>query len=39
MGGKVNPGMENVYELYSQTKPENTINTHMKKKLHGLYHL
>ena len=33
MGGKVNPGMENVYELYSQIKPENTINTHDEEKI------
>ena len=37
MGGKVNPGMENVYELYKQIKPKNTINTHdEKKKAKGL---
>ncbi len=37
MGGKVNPGMENVYKLYKQIKPNNTINTHdEKKKSRGL---
>lgn len=37
MGGKVNPGMENVYELYNQIKPLNTINTHdEEKKAKGL---
>ena len=37
MGGKVNPGMENVYELYNQIKPVNTINTHdEEKKAKGL---
>ena len=37
MGGKVNPGMENVYELYKQIKPKNTINTHdEEKKAKGL---
>jgi len=37
MGGKVNPGMENVHELYNQINPENTINTHdEEKKAKGL---
>ena len=37
MGGKVNPGMENVYELYRQIEPMNTINTHdEEKKAKGL---
>ena len=37
MGGKVNPGMDNVYELFNQIKPKNTINTHdEEKKTKGL---
>ena len=37
MGGKVNPGMDNVHELFNQIKPKNTINTHdEKKKTKGL---
>ena len=37
MGGDVNPGMENVYELYKQLSPKKTINTHdEKKKAKGL---
>jgi len=37
MGGKVNPGMDNVFELFSQIKPNNTINTHdEEKKTKGL---
>lgn len=37
MGGKVNPGMDNVFELFSQIKPKNTINTHdEEKKTKGL---
>ena len=37
MGGKVNPGMDNVYKLYNQIKPKHTINTHdEKKKAKGL---
>ena len=37
MGGKVNPGMENVYELYRQIEPMNTIKTHdEEKKAKGL---
>ena len=37
MGGDVNPGMENVYELYKQLSPKKTINTHdEEKKAKGL---
>jgi hypothetical protein len=37
MGGDVNPGMDNVYELYNQLSPRNTINTHdEEKKAKGL---
>ena len=37
MGGKVNPGMDNVFELFNQIKPKNTINTHdEEKKTKGL---
>ena len=37
MGGDVNPGMDNVYELYDQLSPRNTINTHdEEKKAKGL---
>ena len=33
----VNPGMDNVYELYNQLSPRNTINTHdEEKKAKGL---
>ena len=35
--GKVNPGMDNVHELFNQIKPKNTINTHdEEKKTKGL---
>ena len=37
MGGDVNPGMENVYELYKQLSPKKTLNTHdEEKKAKGL---
>jgi hypothetical protein len=40
MGGDVNPGMDNVYELYNQLSPRNTINTHdEEKKAKGLVQL
>ena len=40
MGGYVNPGMSNVYELYNQISPKYIINTHdEKKKAKGLVSL
>ncbi|MEQ9300022.1 MAG: MBL fold metallo-hydrolase [Cyclobacteriaceae bacterium] len=32
MGGKVNPGMDNVNQLFHQLKPEHIINTHDEQK-------
>ena len=32
MGGKVNPGMDNVHELFSTHKPQHIINTHDEQK-------
>ena len=40
MGGYVNPGIENAFELYKQISPEYVINTHdEKKKAKGLVSL
>lgn len=40
MGGYVNPGIENVFQLYKQISPEYVINTHdEKKKAKGLVSL
>ncbi len=32
MGGKVNPGMDNVHELFNTLKPQHIINTHDEQK-------
>lgn len=37
MGGLVNPGMDQVYQLYAQLKPDYVLNTHdEQKKMKGL---